>query len=60
MQSHVSAPIKSHPAIHAQHTGKGNDPLKAQKTGQLLVEDEGDEVMSARKGEEGIKIEPDL
>jgi hypothetical protein len=63
VQSQVSSPIRSHPAIHAQRTGSAStqwpmpsQPLEPQYTGQSAAS----EVMSASKGEEGVRIETDL
>jgi hypothetical protein len=63
VQSQVSSPIRSHPAIHAQCTGSAgaqwpmpSQPLDPQLTGRGGA----DEIMSASKGEEGILIKNDL
>lgn len=65
VQSQVRSPIRSHPAIHAQNTGSNAaTALSAQTTGTISPDEqqkglEG-EISSAKTGEEGISIEPDL
>lgn len=61
VQTQVSAPIRDHPAIHAQRTGTAasqwpmpSQPLEPQYTGQDC------DIMSASKGEEEMAIENDL
>jgi hypothetical protein len=65
VQSQVRSPIRSHPAIHAQNTGStAAVALSAQTTGTTSPEEQkkgaGEEISSAKTGEEGVTIEPDL
>ena len=60
VQSNVSSPIRSHPAIHAQRTG--SSAHSASMPSQPLVPDLTGEEEHARAGkdDEEMTIEPDL
>ena len=66
MQSQVRSPIRSHPAIHAQHTGSSSmhalspHVTGCQVSGGVGAGKEEQEIASAKTGEDGISIEPDL